>query len=210
MFRSRFVILSAAKDDELNQGRLGHEEARRDTKKRPSDSGYFFVTSRASSWPKRFGRIGGSEFVCLRVHSWLTRLGCWGIGRCQTGEFRLRHGPMMEPPPDCLRCGACCFSPAARFVRVTGADWARLGDAAERVAHFAGRGNEAFMKMADGHCVALEVRPGTAADPAPTYFCTVYDRRPQICRDLARGSPECAGERALRSAQDSRRLTTDD
>jgi Fe-S-cluster containining protein len=103
---------------------------------------------------------------------------------------------MTTPPPDCLRCGACCFSPAERFVRVTGADWTRLGDAAERVAHFIGRGNEAYMKMTAGHCAALEIRPGT--DGAPEYFCTLYDRRPQICRDLARGSPECAGERALR------------
>jgi Fe-S-cluster containining protein len=30
------------------------------------------------------------------------------------------------------------------------------------------------------------------------YFCTIYERRPQICRDLARGSPECEGERALK------------
>ena len=104
---------------------------------------------------------------------------------------------MSHPPPDCLRCGACCFSRAERFVRVTGADWARLGDAAERVAHFIGRGNEAYMRMADGHCIALAIRP--AADGATEYFCTLYDRRPQICRDLARGSPECDGERTLRA-----------
>ena len=54
------------------------------------------------------------------------------------------------------------------------------------------------MKMAAGHCAALEVRPGTGANAEPTYFCTLYDRRPQICRDLARGSPECAGERAVK------------
>ena len=78
-------------------------------------------------------------------------------------------------------------------MRVTGADWTRLGEAAERVAHFIGRGNEAYMKMSAGHCIALEIRPG------PEYFCTLYDRRPQICRDLARGSPECAGERAVKS-----------
>ncbi|RXK54588.1 YkgJ family cysteine cluster protein [Oleiharenicola lentus] len=104
---------------------------------------------------------------------------------------------MSDPPPDCLRCGACCHSPAERFVRVTGADWARLGDAAERVAHFIGRGHEAYMKMTAGHCIALEIRP--TDDGAPEYFCTLYDRRPQICRDLARGSPECAGERTVKA-----------
>jgi len=104
---------------------------------------------------------------------------------------------MSDPPPDCQRCGACCFSLSERFVRVTGADWARLGEAAEQFAHFIGRGNEAFMKMTAGHCAALEIRPSTAAHPEPGYFCTLYDRRPQICRDLARGSPECKGERAV-------------
>jgi uncharacterized protein len=105
---------------------------------------------------------------------------------------------MSPTPPDCLRCGACCFSPAERFVRVTGADWARLGEAAERVAHFTGRGNEAYMRMTDGHCAALEVRPHP--DGEAEYFCTLYDRRPEICRTLARGSPECAGERALKQS----------
>lgn len=118
---------------------------------------------------------------------------------------------MSNPPSDCLRCGACCHSPSERFVRVTGADWTRLGEAAERVAHFTGRGNEAYMKMTAGHCAALEVRPaGAGADQAPEYFCTLYDRRPQICRDLARGSPECAGERAQKSTRDNRPWTTDD
>lgn len=96
----------------------------------------------------------------------------------------------MIAPADCLRCGACCFSASDRFVRVTGDDWARLGEAAERAAHFVG--NRAFMRMRDGHCAALEVRPTT--DGAAEFFCTLYERRPQICRDLARGSPECEGE----------------
>ena len=81
-------------------------------------------------------------------------------------------------------------------MRVTGADWTRLGDVAERLAHFIGRGNEAFMKMTDGHCAALAIRPDASGEIE--YFCTIYERRPQICRDLARGSPECEGERAKR------------
>jgi uncharacterized protein len=32
------------------------------------------------------------------------------------------------------------------------------------------------------------------------FFCTIYERRPQICRDLARGSPECEGERATKES----------
>lgn len=87
-------------------------------------------------------------------------------------------------------------------MRATGADWTRLGDAAERVAHFTGRGYEAYMKMRDGHCAALEVRRvGEGAAAVAEYFCTIYDRRPQICRDLARGSPECEGERATKTTR---------
>ncbi len=105
----------------------------------------------------------------------------------------------MTIPTDCLRCGACCFSPAQQFVRVTGDDWARLGEAAERVAHFVGPGYRAFMKMHGGHCAALDVR--AAAHWGTKFFCTIYERRPQICRDLARGSPECAGELALKTGR---------
>ena len=91
-------------------------------------------------------------------------------------------------------------------MRVTGEDWTRLGEEAERVAHFAGRGNEAFMRMTDGHCMALTVRrtaarDGQDANVAMEFFCTIYERRPQICRDLARGSPECVGERAIKAYQ---------
>ncbi len=86
-------------------------------------------------------------------------------------------------------------------MRVTGADWTRLGDAAERVAHFIGRGHEAYMRMRDGHCAALEVRRVGEGAAVVEYFCTIYDRRPQICRDLARGSPECEGERATKTAR---------
>jgi uncharacterized protein len=88
-------------------------------------------------------------------------------------------------PADCRRCGVCCFSEKPDYVAVTGADWARLGDAAERVAHFVG--HRAFMRMNAGHCAALEQRDGG-------HCCTIYDRRPQVCRDLERGSPQCEAE----------------
>ena len=80
-------------------------------------------------------------------------------------------------------------------MRVTGDDWARLGAAAERVAHFID--HRAYMRMSEGHCSALELRSGAGGEVE--YFCTLYDRRPQICRDLARGSPQCAGERTLKA-----------
>jgi Fe-S-cluster containining protein len=89
---------------------------------------------------------------------------------------------------DCRTCAACCFSELQDYVRVTGDDFSRLGDDAERLTAFIG--NRAFMRMAEGRCAALE------AGTEPGIFqCSVYERRPQVCRELERGSPACAGER---------------
>lgn len=104
----------------------------------------------------------------------------------------------MNAPADCRRCGVCCFSPAAAYVRVTGDDWARLGEQAEAFAHFIG--HRAFMRMRDGHCAALVIRrEAEDARGEADYFCAIYERRPQICRDLARGSAECLGERTVKA-----------
>jgi Fe-S-cluster containining protein len=93
-----------------------------------------------------------------------------------------------EPPDDCQICAACCFSELLSYVRVTGDDFERLGDDAERLTSFIE--NRAFMRMHDGHCAALELDTD-----ARRWRCTIYERRPETCRHLERGSPECAGER---------------
>lgn len=82
-------------------------------------------------------------------------------------------------------------------MRVTGDDWARLGPEAGERAHFIG--HRAFMRMRDGHCAALEIRrrPNGTSD----FYCTLYDRRPQVCRTLERGSPECWGELDAKSVR---------
>lgn len=88
--------------------------------------------------------------------------------------------------PDCQSCGACCFSPSERYVRVHGADYARLGDDAEALVRW--EDNHAYMRMAGGRCAALVIENGR-------FSCSIYARRPQACRDLERGSPACEGER---------------
>ena len=93
--------------------------------------------------------------------------------------------------PDCLHCGACCFSTAQHYVRVTGSDWTRLGDEAERWAVF--DNHRAFMRMTGGHCAALRIEPAVVGSPA-RFVCSIYERRPQTCRDLGRGSPSCEAE----------------
>jgi Fe-S-cluster containining protein len=55
------------------------------------------------------------------------------------------------------------------------------------------------MKMTESHCAALEIRRGAAEQPE--FFCTIYEQRPQVCRDLARGSPQCAGEREVKGGR---------
>ncbi|HTO02480.1 MAG TPA: YkgJ family cysteine cluster protein [Opitutus sp.] len=99
-------------------------------------------------------------------------------------------------PTDCQRCGVCCFSPSDEYVWVTGYDWTLLGEDAERLAHFIG--NRAFMKMTAGHCAALEIRQSD--DGAAMFACSIYEHRPEICRALGRGSPECLGELETKTA----------
>ena len=96
-----------------------------------------------------------------------------------------------DPLPQCIECGVCCFSTLERYIEVTGDDHARLGDDAERLVHFIG--NRAYMRIEHGHCAALSIDV-----EARRFWCTVYDRRPAICRNLERGSPECDGERATK------------
>ncbi len=96
----------------------------------------------------------------------------------------------MDVPAECLNCGVCCFSKSATYIRVSGADWTRLGGDAERLARFVGQ--RAYMRMEDGHCAALQI--SNPRGRPPVFFCSIYEKRPQICRDLRRGSMECEGE----------------
>jgi Fe-S-cluster containining protein len=92
---------------------------------------------------------------------------------------------------NCLECGACCFSTSEDYVPVTGDDHARLGDAAEAVTRFTG--NRCFMRMEASHCAALKI-------VGRRYVCSVYEDRPEVCRELLRGSPACQAELVLKGA----------
>ena len=94
--------------------------------------------------------------------------------------------------PPCLSCGTCCFSTIPEYVRVYGSDYARLGASADQLVSF--NGHRAYMRMADGHCLALVISGGKGE-----YVCSTYDTRPQVCRELGRGSPACLGERTMKS-----------
>jgi len=65
-----------------------------------------------------------------------------------------------------------------RHVPVSGDDWSRLGDDAERLTHWIA--NRPFMRIEAGRCVALARRGDRLA-------CTIYERRPELCRALEQG-----------------------
>lgn len=96
--------------------------------------------------------------------------------------------------PECVRCSACCFSRARDYLRVAGVDYDRLGDDAAQLTVFVE--NRAYMKMVDGHCAAL-----TYDQKQEAFLCSVYERRPDVCRWLERGSGQCAAERHEKAAR---------
>jgi hypothetical protein len=81
---------------------------------------------------------------------------------------------------------------------VTGDDHERLGAAAEDLVNFVG--NRAYMRFADGHCAALRI------EPSGRFACSVYETRPDVCRELERGSPHCAAERFAKVGRAAARL----
>ena len=89
---------------------------------------------------------------------------------------------MITMPADgvsCDNCEACCCRLEVILLSDTG-----VPD------HFIARDKWGAMSMArleDGWCAALDRN---------TLRCTIYNRRPQICRDLAMGGDECLSIRA--------------
>jgi hypothetical protein len=55
------------------------------------------------------------------------------------------------------------------------------------------------MAMSHGRCVALRVGPRD-------FGCSVYHRRPAVCRELERGTPACREERTLKRSMAARLL----
>jgi uncharacterized protein len=89
--------------------------------------------------------------------------------------------------PACLACGVCCFSKLETYLRVSGSDYARLGERAEELTVFVG--NRCYMRLDHGHCAALVIDVESRR-----FVCGAYESRPATCRDLQRGSPACRGE----------------
>jgi len=102
----------------------------------------------------------------------------------------------MEIPEDCLHCGVCCFSKSGTYVRVSESDLRRLGAEAHVWAREVG--GKAYMRMEEGHCLALHIT--NPKGQLPVYHCQIYERRPQVCRELARGKAACRTELLAKEA----------
>ena len=102
-------------------------------------------------------------------------------------------------PTECLRCGACCFAGDPRYVRVTGDDHERLGDLAEEYTRFIE--NRCYMRVEQDICAALQIDAERGE-----FRCRLYPLRPEICRTLQPGSPQCQAERQRKAERARRRL----
>jgi len=91
-------------------------------------------------------------------------------------------------PDDCQRCGTCCTSQSRDYVTVKASDLKRMSDVAKALV--APGESVRFMRMlrteASAHCAALTVDPD-----AGTFRCSIYEERPDACRDFTQGSDKC-------------------
>jgi Fe-S-cluster containining protein len=91
------------------------------------------------------------------------------------------HDPADSPDPalTCDTCRACCCK---LEVILMGED-----DVPRHLTRQDQWGGEVMRRLDDGWCVALD---------RDTQLCTIYERRPGVCRDYLMGGVECAEERA--------------
>ena len=102
---------------------------------------------------------------------------------------------------DCRSCGACCYGDEM-WIHVMASDDARLGEQ-DGVRHLTvltqhGRGYVACsMKMVGGRCIAFrdQLADGGCG-------CSIYEARPDICREFQAGSADCLAARRRRGILD--------
>ena len=85
-----------------------------------------------------------------------------------------------EPAVTCASCAACCCQ---LEVMLMGAD-----DIPRRFTGEDAWGGSVMRRLDDGWCAALD---------RDTMLCTIYERRPGVCRDFTMGASECLVERQL-------------
>ena len=83
-----------------------------------------------------------------------------------------------EPAVTCSTCAACCCQLEVMLITDTGVP--------ERFIDHDDWGGEVMLRLDDGWCAALDRN---------TMMCTIYEKRPLICREFEMGDVECLNER---------------
>jgi len=90
-----------------------------------------------------------------------------------------------EPKVTCSTCQACCCRLEVLLITDTGVPATFIATDAW--------GGETMRRLDDGWCAALDRN---------TMLCTIYDRRPLVCREFETGSNDCLAERSKGSSPD--------
>jgi len=124
------------------------------------------------------------------------------VARCRQAAAPNAEGPRTEtgfqacarwePPVDCATCGACCRE-AYHSVTVSVRDpvvW-KQPDLVERT------GPRFEIRRDGARCAALVDKRGATDEPAGArvFTCSIYEDRPQACRDFAAGGRHCLDAR---------------
>ena len=83
-----------------------------------------------------------------------------------------------DPDVSCSSCEACCCRLEVLLISETGVP--------ERFVALDAWGGRTMARLDDGWCVALD---------RDTMACTIYERRPWVCREFEMGGHECRIER---------------
>lgn len=83
-----------------------------------------------------------------------------------------------ETKKTCATCQACCCRLEVILLTETGVP--------ERYIDIDAWGGQVMARLDDGWCAALD---------RETMLCTIYDKRPWVCREFAMGEYECLAER---------------
>ncbi|WP_219853726.1 YkgJ family cysteine cluster protein [Pseudomonas viridiflava] len=83
-----------------------------------------------------------------------------------------------ETQVTCSTCAACCCQLEVMLITDTGVP--------ERYIDIDEWGGEVMLRLDDGWCAALDRN---------TMMCTIYEKRPLICREFEAGAEDCLNER---------------
>jgi len=89
---------------------------------------------------------------------------------------------LFEKNISCSSCEASCCRLKVMIISETGVP--------DHLIDFDQRGGGSMLRLDDGWCVALDRN---------TMKCTIYEKRPAICRDFEMGGEECIVERIITS-----------